>query len=49
MFMKKFCPQTQTGAKLYKVNLNLEPGMTFTYFTARVSIGALAFEWGKLF
>ena len=34
--------------KLYKVCINHEPGMTLTYFTARPTKVAYAFEWGKL-
>ena len=34
--------------KLYKVNINHDPGMTLTYFTARSTWVAHAFEWGKL-
>ena len=34
--------------KLYKVYINDDPGMTFTYFTARSNWVAYTFEWGKL-
>ena len=34
--------------ELYKVYTNHDPWMTFTYFTARPTEVALAFEWGKL-
>ena len=34
--------------ELYKVYINHDPGMTLTYFTARSTKVANAFEWGKL-
>ena len=34
--------------KLYKVCINHDPWMTLTYFTARSTKVAHAFEWGKL-
>ena len=34
--------------ELYKVNINDDPGMTLTYFTAKSTCVAQAFEWGKL-
>ena len=34
--------------KLYKVCKNQDPGMTLTYFKARSTYVADAFEWGKL-
>ena len=34
--------------ELYKVYINHDPGMTLTYFTARPTWVAHAFEWGKL-
>ena len=36
------------GEELYKVYINHDPGMTLTYFTARSTLVAHAFEWGKL-
>ena len=36
------------GKELCKVYINLDPGMTLTYFTARSTYVAHAFEWGKL-
>ena len=36
------------GEELYKVYINHDPGMTLTYFTARSTWVAHAFEWGKL-
>ena len=36
------------GEELYKVYINHDPGMTLTYFTARSTCVAHAFEWGKL-
>ena len=36
------------GEELYKVYINHDPGMTLTYFTARSTSVAHAFEWGKL-
>ena len=35
------------GIELYKVCINHDPGMTFTYFTARSIKVANAFEWEK--
>ena len=35
------------GMELYKVYINHDPGMTLTYFTARSTAVALAFEWKK--
>ena len=32
----------------YKVCINHDPGITLTFFTARSTEVALAFEWGKL-
>ena len=34
--------------KLYKFYINYDPWMTLTYFTARSTLVAYAFEWGKL-
>ena len=34
--------------KLYKVYINHDSGMTLTFFTARSTEVAHAFEWGKL-
>ena len=34
--------------ELYKVCINHDPAMTLTYFTARSTLVANAFEWGKL-
>ena len=34
--------------ELYKVYINQIPRMTLTYFTARLTQVAHAFEWGKL-
>ena len=34
--------------ELYKANINHDPGMTLTYFMARSTWVAHAFEWGKL-
>ena len=34
--------------ELYKVYINCDPLMTLTYFTARSTWVAHAFEWGKL-
>ena len=31
------------GLKLYKVNINGDPGLTLTYFTARSTLVTLAF------
>ena len=31
------------GLKLYKVNINGDPGLTVTYFTARSNLVTLAF------
>ena len=38
------------GLKLYKVCINVYPGLTLTltYFTARSNWVAYTFEWGKL-
>ena len=36
------------GEELYKVYVNHDPGMTLTYFTARSTQVAHAFEWEKL-
>ena len=36
------------GLKLYKISINDDPGLTFTYFTARSNLVACTFEWGKL-
>ena len=33
--------------ELYKVYINHDPGMTLTYFTARSTYVAHAFEWEK--
>ena len=35
------------GLKLYKVYINDDPGLTLTYFTARLNWVACTFEWGK--
>ena len=35
------------GLELYKVYINDDPGLTFTYFTARSNMGPYTFEWGK--
>ena len=35
------------GEELYKIYINHDPGMTLTYFTARSTLVAHAFEWGK--
>ena len=34
--------------ELYKVYINRDPWVTLTYFTARSTLVAHAFEWGKL-
>ena len=36
------------GEELFKVYINHDTGMTLTYFTARSTQVAHAFEWGKL-
>ena len=36
------------GMEVYKICINHDPGMTVTYFTARSTKVAHAFEWGKL-
>ena len=36
------------GIEVYKICINHDPGMTLTYFTARSTWVAHAFEWGKL-
>ena len=36
------------GMELYKVYINHDPGMTLTYFTARSTLVARAFEWEKI-
>ena len=36
------------GMELYKVYINHDPGMTLTYFTARSTWVAHAFEWEKI-
>ena len=36
------------GLKLYKFNINDDPGLTLTYFTARSNLVAYTFEWGKV-
>ena len=36
------------GLKLYKDNINDDPGLTLTYFTARSNWVTYPFEWGKL-
>ena len=36
------------GLELYKVYINDEPGLTFTYFMARSNVVTCTFEWGKL-
>ena len=36
------------GLKLYKVYINDDPGLTFTYFTAMSKLVAYTFEWGKV-
>ena len=36
------------GKELYKVCINHDLGMTLTYFTARSTSVANAFEWGKV-
>ena len=33
---------------VYKICINHDPGMTLIYFTARSTLVAYAFEWGKL-
>ena len=35
------------GIKLYKVYINVDPGLTLTYFTARSNLDTLAFAMGK--
>ena len=35
------------GIERYKVYINHDPGMTLTYFTARSTYVAHAFEWEK--
>ena len=35
------------GMELYKVYINLDPGMTLTYFTARSTEVSHALEWEK--
>ena len=34
--------------EVYKICINHDPGMTLTYFTARSTEVAHAFEWGKI-
>ena len=36
------------GMEVYKILINHDPGMTLTYLTARSTLVAHAFEWGKL-
>ena len=36
------------GLKPYKVYINDDPGLTFTYFTARSNWVTYTFEWEKL-
>ena len=36
------------GMEVYKICINHGPGMTLTYFTARSTLVAHAFEWGNL-
>ena len=36
------------GMEVYKIYINHDPGMTLTYLTARSTLVAHAFEWGKL-
>ena len=36
------------GLKLYVVNVNDDPGLTLTYFTARSNWVTCTFEWGRL-
>ena len=36
------------GLELYKIYKNHDTGMTLTFFTARSTKAAHAFEWGKL-
>ena len=36
------------GERLYKDYINNDPWMTFTYFTARSTKGAHAFQWRKI-
>ena len=36
------------GFKLYKVNINDDPGLTLTYFTVRSNLVTYTFEYGKL-
>ena len=36
------------GMEVYKICINYDPGMTLTYFTARSTKVAHAFEWRKL-
>ena len=36
------------GIELYKVYINHDPGVTLTYFTARSTEVADAFEWGEI-
>ena len=36
------------GLNLYKVYMHYDPGLTLTYFTARLNWIAYMFEWGKL-
>ena len=36
------------GIERYKVYINHDPGMTLTYFTARSTYVAHAFEWEKI-
>ena len=39
---------THQGEELCKVYINHDFGMTLTYFMARQTLVAQAFEWGKL-
>ena len=41
-------PGMKHRGELYKVCINHDPGMTLTYFMARSTKVAHAFEWGKL-
>ena len=36
------------GMELYKVNINHDPGMTLTYFTARSTSVSHALEWEQI-
>ena len=36
-----------SGLKLYKIYINIDPGLTLTYFTARSNLVPYAFVWEK--